>query len=284
MAQYGYIKPLISIFFFAFSLISFSLEASEHYGPSYPDIWGYDLSDTPAFKSGQAGIEAYAMDDGDIWFLINSALTTKKTYLLIKFFKGEKLEFSEKNKNKIFDFIDKQHAFLPSLDNQGITFSNGSNLSLHYRSTPKACYIPTFDYGWLLKISNNNIQDTYIILSPLSQVEMHPDQALCEAKGAPFFYEKLSMVTNIIPLKDETFIAFSNQSGLILRFNKDLKSEFKPASFLKISDKNYIPFNFYVINYSVVDQLKNQFSQLPVPLYQSIHDALLLHLHNAYNH
>jgi hypothetical protein len=37
----------------------------------YSEVWGYDLSEFPAVKWGLAGVMAYAMDDGDIWFAVD---------------------------------------------------------------------------------------------------------------------------------------------------------------------------------------------------------------------
>lgn len=262
---------------------------TQSYGPTYPEIWGYDLSDVPAVKWGGSGIQAYAVNDGDIWFVIEhsyktqSALSKKsiyknKKYTLIKFFRNEKQELSLLQKNKIIDRVRNQKVPLPSLDSEGLTFKDGSKLSIRYRSSSKSCYINSFSYGWLTNTLADNTEKKYIIFSPTMQVKTYTDKGLCDLKSASFFYEKISMVSNIIPLEDDTFIAFSDE-GLIIRMDKNFKTQFPPLSSVSINHKSYLPRTFYIINYSLIEKLENDFSLLPVPFYQSIHDALLIHFY-----
>ena len=90
-------------------LINFSvMAAAPKTYPPYPDVWGYDLSTLPAMKYGSAGMRAYLMDDGDVWFLITESYKIRPSmedieehsnykYLLIKFFKNEKKTYLKKN-------------------------------------------------------------------------------------------------------------------------------------------------------------------------------------------
>ena len=100
-------------------LINFSvMAAAPKTYPPYPDVWGYDLSTLPAIKYGAASVSAHPMKNGDIWFLVTKSYKIKpsmesseehfdKKYLLIKFFKNEQIELSEKERIKLFKIIDK---------------------------------------------------------------------------------------------------------------------------------------------------------------------------------
>lgn len=102
--------------------------------------------------------------------------------------------------------------------------------------------------------------------------------------GAEFFYQKLYRLRNIIPLKDDTFIAFSRNSNLIIRFNKNLETQFKPVAPVQIQG-DYIMRNFFVIDYALIENLKKEYPGSPMPFYQYVHDGLLNHLHEKYrNH
>ena len=41
--------------------------------------------------------------------------------------------------------------------------------------------------------------------------------------------------------------------------------------------------NFFVIDYSVIENLKKEYPGNSIPFYQNIHDGLLSYLHEKYN-
>lgn len=280
-------------------MIFFTIQANplptQSYGPTYPEIWGYDLSEIPAVKWGGSSMEAYAMDDGDIWFLTNysynekNSLTAKysvtdEKYLLIKFFKGEQLVLSQKEREKLFELTEKKDISPIFFNNDSLHFSDGSKLRMEHGSTAKLCYVPQLFRNYFVKTDSEGKEKKYSILVATPQVEMHTDRALCEAPGAPFLYEKLHILSDGIPLKDDTFLLFETGKNIIIRFDKNLKTKFKPTAPTKLKNKIYIPYNFFILEYSTIEAFNKKFNGISVPRYQSIHDALLLHFHNQYKH
>ena len=41
--------------------------------------------------------------------------------------------------------------------------------------------------------------------------------------------------------------------------------------------------NFFVMDYSVIEDLAKKYPGSPAPFFQNIHDALLVHFHEQYN-
>ena len=249
----------------AFCLLLFSATSrgtdtsTEQIVPPYPEIWGYDMSEFPAMKWGLAGIDAYAMDDGDIWFVVDYfyrktnpmdflAPTADDQYALIKFFKGEISILNWEERKKLFEATEgKDLDFYPNPVH--MTFSDGSEIKVHQYSPPNMrCYTPDFSEHYLIKIDPKGNETKYSILAAYPQVSIWKDDPDCQPREVSlFFYQKLHALTNVIPLKDETFLVLSGNSNLILRFDKNFKTKFKPSSPTKISG-NMIMHNFFVID------------------------------------
>ncbi len=260
--------------------------------PPYSDVWGYDLSTLPAIKWGSASVEAYPMDDGDIWFIITHSYKTTPSmdtseneldskYVLIKFFKKEQVELSEKQAEEIIKIVEKQKPTLRKIYDEVITFNDNSKLQFCPNHTSVKLFSPNFYNRYFLKTDPQGQQKKYSILAASPQVRIYLDGGLGEIAGGPLFYQKLYMLRSIIPLKDDTFIVFENGSNLILRFNKDFETKFKPVTPVRVQG-NYIMRNFFVIDYSVIEKLEAEYLGQPVPFYQNIHDALLNYLHKKY--
>ena len=261
--------------------------------PPYPDVWGYDLSTFPSVKWGASSIQAYAADDGDIWFLATysyksnyfkdlSENNTDYRYMLIKFFKGEKIELKEKELTKFFKLVEGKRISAQFMDGHNITFSDGSKLEgCSQPSSPKRLS-PDFYHNYFLKTDKSGKENRYSILAASPQVEIWLDGGLGDVPGAEFFYQKLYVLRNVIALKDDTFITFSRDSNLIIRFNKNLETQFKPVTPVQIQG-DYIMRNFFVIDYSVIENLKKEYPGNSIPFYQNIHDSLLSYFHEKYN-
>lgn len=281
--------PLVIVFLFIFSC-SPPTQTKKIYS-LYPEIWGYDLSEFPAMKWGLAGVETYAMDNGDFWFFVDyfykntnpmeKVSIENKQYILIKFFKGEKLKLTLQEKNKLVQVIEGKKLSLSSLSSK-IEFKDGSTLETYNEICPKLCFVPDFFLDYLIKTDTHGKAKKYSILVASPQVDIYLDEGLCEENAAPFLYQKLHTLHDLILLKDDTFIAFDMGSSLILRFDKQLKTKFKPVSPTVIHYNDYISRNFFVIDYSLIENLHKKFIDEEVPLYQSIHDALLQHFHKLY--
>lgn len=290
-----FIKKSLSYFSIIFLLFIFSCSPQPKTNkiyPSYPDVWGYDLSEFPAMKWGLAGVEAYAMDDGDFWFLIDysyeninpmdsMAPMKNEQYMLIKFFRGEKIKLNAQERNKLFKVTEGKKVSI-SLLSQKIKFKDGSELEVHDGLCPKLCFVPDFFLDYLIQTDAQGKTKKYSILAASPQVKVYLDEGLCEENAAPFLYQKLHTLHHLIPLKDDTFIAFDSGRSVILRFDKELKTNFTPVTPTVIHYGDYIKRNFFVMDYSLIESLDKKFSDEEVPLYQSIHDALLQHFHKLY--
>ena len=261
--------------------------------PPYPNIWGYDLSILPAMKYGSAGMRAYLMYDGDIWFLITKSYDITPSfediekrsnykYILLKFFKNEKIELSQKKYDQIINIIDKQKSRLKSIYDTEINFSDGSKLQFVPNYTAAKCFFPDFYNQFLLKTDPKGDQRKISILGAHPSVKMIKDGRPSDRAPAPFFYQKLYLLSNIVPLKDDTFLLFEEDGSLILRLNKNLETKFKPITPVRIQD-NYIMRNFFVIDYSVIEALEKEYPGNSIPFYQNIHDGLLSYFHKKYN-
>jgi len=267
--------------------------AKQSVGPPYPEVWGYDLSHFPAMKYGAALVSAYSMDDGDIWFLISYSYKIKpsmhfveelvdKEYRVIKFFKKEELILSQKELTNFYKTIEK-HAGEPlnSYDVQH-TFSDKSKLKFDYIPGHPKRFSPDFYQRFFVKTDPDGSQNRYSILAAYPQVEICLDGGFGEFESLPFLYQKLHLLGNAIYLKDDTFIVFENGSNLILRFNKDFQTKFQPITPIRIQG-DYIPRNFFVINYSLIEELEKKYSQKSASLYQNIHDDLLCRFYQEYS-
>ena len=288
-------KKTVHLFSLLFALlINLSVMAATPKAyPPYPDIWGYDLSNFPAIKWQSASVEGYPMDNGDIWFLITYSYDTKFLadfsddesnfkYMLIKFFKGEQIELSEKGRENFFKIINKQKLFSKPSYNQEFIFSDNSKLKFSPNHSSSKCFSPDFYDQYFLKTDSKGQEKRFSILEAASQVTILFDGGLGERCGAPFYYQKLRTLSVIIPLKDDTFIVFDNGSNLILRFNKNFETKFKPVTSVKIQG-NYIMRNFFVIDYSVIENLEKEYPGNCIPFYQNIHDGLLSYFHKKYS-
>lgn len=286
-------------FFISLCMLFLSCSAATAVGtvkksyPPYPDVWGYDLSELPAMQWGAVSVFAYAMDDGDIWFLMTHSYKTSnpmdffspdtdRKWFLLKFFKGEQTELSAQAVEEVFKVTEGKEVEEKWHTSELMTFRDGSKLSVHYGSMPKMCFIPSCYRNYFIKTDMDGKETKYSVLVAAPQVRIYQDENFGEAEGAPFFYEKLCSFTSIVPLKDDTFIVFENGGNVILRLDKDLKTNFKPITPLSISGKEILR-NFFIVDYSLIEGLLSQFILKPIPVYQNVHDALLLHFYNQYH-
>ena len=146
-----------------FSAIGSATDTSiEKTYPLYPEIWGYDMSEFPAMKWGLAGIDAYSMDDGDIWLVVDYSYRQKKPmdflaptsddqYALIKFFNGEIIILNLEERIKLFEITKgKEIDFYPNPVH--MTFGDGSEINVHQYSPPKMrCHMLNFSENYIVK-------------------------------------------------------------------------------------------------------------------------------------
>ena len=265
--------------------------------PSYPDVWGYDMSEFPAMQWGLAGITSYAMDDGDIWFVVDYsyrktnpmdflAPTTDDQYVLIKFFKGEQTVLNAQEREELFKITEGKEIFFGHPNRIHMTFSDGSRINVHrgYNPPKMTCYVPDFSDYYMVKIDGQGNETKHSILAAYPQVSIWESDGDCERAGVSLFlYQKLHALRDVIPLKDDTFLVLSSGSNLILRFDKNFKTKFKPVTAVTMHG-NVIMRNFFVIDYSLIEKLEAQSLNQSGSLYQNIHDALLIYFQERYSH
>ena len=284
---------VLSFFLSIFSVLSYAIELpTQKIFPPYPPVWGYDISDFPAIKDGEGGSRAYRMADGDIWFLITHSHRykdpmqgilrryTDEKFILLKFFKGEKVELNLKQRN---EFLERAAEWkIPQLDSI-VSFSDGGTLRVHFFPSARLCLAPMFLISHFIKMDAHHNEKQYSILGVRPHVEILTDNSLCEVQSAPFFYQRLYPLYLLIDLGDDTFIAYSNGSPLMLRFDKNLHTQFKAAHPVTTSHSNIISRNFFVLDYSVIGELQNEYLRKEVPVHQRIHDELLDYLKRKYS-
>jgi hypothetical protein len=266
-------------------------------GAPYPEVWGYDLSNFPAMMYGSAGVEAFAMEDGDIWFLVSYSYNVnlslddlQKTFndknVLIKFFKNEQKILSEEELKDFYKIVDKRvGCHRVSSGTEEHTFSDGSRLQFSYERNLRNYLKPEFYDSFFLKTDPTGQEKKYSILVAAPQITMIKIYDDREVEQAPFLYQKLYPLGNPLYLKDDTFIVFNSGGNLILRFNKNFETKFKPKESVKTYHGNYIQRNFFVIDFNLIDELETKFynkSPRPLSLWQSLHDDLLCHFHTQY--
>lgn len=288
------ISLILSFILFAFGSQAQEKPSIHKIYPPYPDVWGYDLSQYPAFKWGRGlVIDAYRMDDGDVWFLIRHSYNvkdpmedtwgdlTEQKYILIKFFKGEQKELNEQ---EMWELPNLTRGKEITMQPKQIQFSNRAILKKVHGHRPKLCTIPDFAIDYLVKIDSNGNEKKFSILAGSPQVRMKEDQGLCDVEAAPYIYQKLYFMSdNLIDLGDDTFITYSRESNLILRFNKELNTQFKPVNSMVTINNKLMSRNFFVIEYDVIENLISKTIGKPIPLYQTVHDELLLYLKEKYH-
>lgn len=263
--------------------------------PPYPEVWGYDLSQVPAVTWGTSDIKAYRMQDGDLWFVLTHSYKTESSlpipsdnvdtkYVLLKFFKGQQQEFSQKDYQKILTSIEKKGTLLDYNPSETFSFSDESTLRFYPIESVVRFYVPDFYGSYFIKMDAKGNENKFSILAASSQVEMCSNGGFAKSDAKLFLYKRLYVLSQIIPLKDDTFIVFSKKGNLILRFDKDLKTKFKPVTPIMLRDGNelYIPRNFFVISYELINNLGTHSLNEPSTLYQNIHDGLMQYFEKQY--
>lgn len=290
------------IIFFIFATITLNANAevklpnNKKY-PPYPEVWGYDLSEYPAV-TGLAGIGSiYRMDDGDIWFIILASYKEipdpmhkpyeeykDESYILFKFFNGEKITLTRQEAKELEEKIaDKEIKTDPF--KQIVNFSDGSKLEEKMNYGGKRCSHMDFWLEFLLKTEKDGAEKRYSILAsyPGNIVDIRADEAGCELPGLPFLYQKLHFLAyKLIDLGDDTFLAYSLGSNLIIRFDKNLNTKFIPMSPTVIQSNNYINRNFFVLDFDWLKKWGISNTSETMPFYQSLHDNLLEYLSEKY--
>lgn len=280
----------IVILFFVF-IASKADEAKEvKVFPPYPDIWGYDISDIPAIRNGRGGVDGYRMPDGDIWFVIDHSFEYKDSmqqsfsgyknekFVLLKFFKGEKIILNRHEREELYKIPGIKE--IDELEPQ-VNFKDGSILKYYFSFPPKHCFWPELTYDYFVKTDANGNEHKYSILEATSHVEVSESKRCCYFPCSSFFYEKIRLLNRLVDLGDDTFLAFTGGSNVILRFDKNLNTQFKPVT-PTIMQGKFISRNFFVVDFNEIETLKNEVMQEKIPLYQTIHDRLLDSLKEKY--
>ncbi|KIE05966.1 hypothetical protein NF27_CG01460 [Candidatus Jidaibacter acanthamoeba] len=262
--------------------------------PPYPDIWGYDLTDYKRTKDTSSIISAYLAPSGDIVFTFHIEDQTKNNFdendynkntwlAALKFFTGEIVEIGLPKNLDAFVEDNK----LVNIGSREIELKDGTMIIYDYDSAGRLCQ------------SNNLVRSSLLIGKPRSGEEWlyrSDDQvkkfSIIEAmpdifrdydrqgvdpcpRGGKIIYKQLYFLpSTLIKLKDDTFIAFNSSGNLIVRFNKDLDTKFKPHKGIKGMDINK---NLFIIPYSVIENIYDQVIKEEEYGVQGVHDRLLLY-------
>lgn len=273
-------------------------------GPPYPEVWGYDLSTFPSLRSGFSEMKAYHREDGDILFIVTYSYRTEDSlgpvdknvdfkYKLIPFFKGKEKIISEKEYKSLLKKLANQEIPLDFVNGSEISFSDGSKLKLCKQENKCNHIVPDYYDNFLKKIDKDGYSQNYSILGASVKVEVSRDESCAEDYTVPLLYKKLYHFKKMIPLKDDTFIMVDKNQNLILRFNDNLYTKFKPVTSVDIQG-DYIWGNFFKIDYSLINKFEKEFleefafyhpDKTPPAYqkYQNIHDRLLCYLSEDYD-
>ena len=217
--------------------------AVKHYGPPYPNIWGYDLRKYPPMVNTTENAVFFRMPDGDLWILFDAEGKRTQTgsddlyeitrYGLLKFFSGELAFLTLKEHDDFYDQHDKEYIetiinFDEPLSSYGIRFKDGTQ----YRVDPgfdRSGYSGYPNIGGLisdfsfLEISKPDLKKTSVLplyfLDKPKTLELMGDGKLYNETfrlatfGGPF-----------IPLQDDTFLV--PVDGRILRLRRDFSTDF----------------------------------------------------------
>lgn len=271
--------------------------------PPYPDIWGYDLSDYPAVKEGHAAIRSYYTQDGDIIFRFKAEYSDKPPhskenpeikFLNLKFFEGKFFEVKD------FDKYEKENKLGSTSTPYGqVKLKDGSIIKSFYNPGGRQCNANEYLQYSLIKgklkpgeeflsFYDEGVEKVSI-LATMSKPYLDmitDDHALCSPggrRGLQVFQRLLYFLpSDIIGLQDDTFIALYPAQGLIIRFDKNFQTKFKPQHdtyFENMGKKYKIKGNFFVIPYSKIEELYEETLEDKDYRIKGLHDRILFYLY-----
>lgn len=274
--------------------------------PSYPDVWGYDLSNYHATKTNKIYLEPYKSKDGDIVFLIDikegkgSSLEEKfdnTTFIVIKFFgkSVNTIKGSDWQAFKLKNAIDNDS--INPVDMKTIKLKDGSIIQPYSLPGGSVCQYNELAQKMLLKgklkfnreelsFYDEGVEKISIIGSTLD-IWRYIDKGdgMCERggpKGGELIYKQLYFLPSyIIDLHDDSFITYS--ANFIIRFDKNFVTKFKPNMHIDFGSKaiDHMKGNFFVVPYSKIEELDTKAAQDNDHAVQGLHDRLWLYLNDT---
>jgi len=264
--------------------------------PPYPEVWGYDISDYQAVQDNNTLISAYSAPDGEIIFTFVSEDTPygyikdedfkeKRRYKAIKFFEGKIIDIGTSKDRGAF--VKDNH--LKRIGGASITLKDGTVIKREYGSTGRFCpdnslvrvrlvkSKPETGDGYIGKYAKDAERFSIIGAMPnIFRFRATKGEDPCP-RSAEINYRQLYFLPGeFIQLEDDTFIAYETDKNLIIRFDRNIDTKFKPQHGIKgtkIRDKN-----FFVIPYSVIEALNQKVLDNDEEWIQGAHDRLLKYL------
>ncbi|MBA8666880.1 hypothetical protein H1Q59_03110 [Holosporaceae bacterium 'Namur'] len=289
-----YIIILITMLGAPISILAETKNNDKSKYPPYPDVWGYDISEVTTRDNKSSFSSVYKALNGDIVFEVldkryNEKGLIKNKYLILKFFEGKteevdniKTYIKENNLERIYE-ISK------------IILKNGQHIESYYSTGGTLCQNNELLQNLLLKgqvkegrdrlsIHDEDVEKVSIIAArPNISRSIDKEDGYCD-RGGPgggeLIYEQLYFLPmGMIKLDDDTFITVSNH--LAIRFDSNFKTKFKPKHDVCLSTTNdwCIKGNFFVIPYSIIEELDMKTTKDNDHGVQGLHDRILLYLY-----
>lgn len=268
--------------------------------PPYPEVWGYDLSEYQAVRDNDTLIDVYKMGNGDIWFKFRSEVKRKllkngmtkiveAKYTLLKFFAQERIELSEQAIEKLIaanQGIEIGHVWK---EYKTVTFNDGTSFLKEEKFGGRLCKFDNVRQIFLIKQDKGGKEiGKFSILAARPKIEEIEDSSSpdCEvtALKSPIYKQLYFLNGRFIKLEDDTFILFKDTLNLIVRFDKNLNTQFKPQVNYKTRNGKQLTTNLFVIPYSVIEAFEDQaFDEHSSSIAQSLQDKLIDYFINQQN-
>lgn len=282
---------LIAIFLslIATNVVAIEAPASIKY-PPYPDVWGYDLSSYPTMQNNEGVTLGYKMSNGDYWFKVKRVAETegdknhkptKAKFNLIKFFEGTVKELSDQEREDSIKIMNRYNGISEYRFNK-ITFSNGDTLEFKdITLSARLCYVDGIRGSHLIKRDKDGKElgrYSIIVAMPKVQTITDPNQSeecSVKSKNGQIHQQLYPMAGSMVKLEDDTFIIFDDYYNIIVRFDQNLKTKFKPKVNYKTRDSRILEYNLFVVPFDFIDHLHDVLYRTEKPVSQGLQDGIM---------
>ncbi|MDF3047164.1 MAG: hypothetical protein K0R73_282 [Candidatus Midichloriaceae bacterium] len=212
--------------------------------PPYPDVWGYDLMDD--FSDDQhSSFTVRRIGNGDyvVWYPSKKTPgNTDVDYTILSYFGQEKRKFKRvQDAIKYFNTLGFKPASSKArpyivLNKDDIGGEKIIDITMRHQrcfTSMRHLFISRLDRF------DQDYPSDYEVL-PIGIATSCDDKNVCN-------HWAYNIGRQIIKLEDDTFFLFDSNFYLLLRFDKDFKTKFKPQHKVRLDDKRELQSNFYVL-------------------------------------
>ncbi|PYV83770.1 MAG: hypothetical protein DMG05_25555 [Acidobacteria bacterium] len=200
--------------------------------PPYPDVWGYELP-WPAKDDRNVLFNVFSLPEGDYFVTYVKSLRKAKrkdgtccdfkmTHAAFNFFSGQKRDLSGDELDAFGRANDKNRL---QGELRKILFSDGSSIEQEGRG--HNCYEP-FPYSILRKNKDGvvSINKKLLYLLPNSR-KVQINGGRCADPATTIDKKVEEVYARFMQIEDETFILYDTGGNFILRFDKELNTNYR---------------------------------------------------------